>query len=57
MIELLSLADLPKALIRARIAAGLSQKEFADRLGMKEQQIQSYEANDYQHASGRSARR
>jgi len=41
------LADLPEALIRARIAAGLTQKELAARLGLKEQQIQRYEATRY----------
>lgn len=46
-----SLDDLPTALIRARIANGLSQKELADRLGLKEQQIQRYEATDYESAS------
>jgi ribosome-binding protein aMBF1 (putative translation factor) len=42
-----SFDDLPRALIQARIAAGLSQKELARRLGLKEQQIQRYEATDY----------
>src|SRR3990172_6205213 len=46
-----SLADLPQALVQTRIASGLSQKELADRLGIKEQQIQRYEATDYQQAS------
>jgi transcriptional regulator with XRE-family HTH domain len=46
-----SLSDLPDALVRARIAAGLSQRELAGRLGMKEQQIQRYEAEDYAGAS------
>lgn len=49
--ELMSLSDLPDALIRARIAAGLTQKELAERLGLKEQQIQRYEANHYSGAS------
>lgn len=44
-------ADLPQALIRARIAAGLSQRELAERLGLKEQQIQRYEATNYETAS------
>lgn len=39
--------NLPELLIRARIAQGLTQKELADRLGLKEQQIQRYEATDY----------
>lgn len=49
--ELWSIDELPEALIRARIAAGLSQKDLASLLDMKEQQIQRYEATDYQSAS------
>ena len=44
-------ADLPVVLIKARIAQGLSQKELAERIGLKEQQIQRYEATDYSSAS------
>ena len=47
VLELDSLAQLPEALIRARIAAGLTQKELAKRLGMREQQVQRYEATRY----------
>ena len=47
MDELNVVADLPSLLIKARIARGLSQKELADRVGLKEQQIQRYEATDY----------
>ncbi len=39
--------DLPALLIKARIARGLTQRELADRMGLKEQQIQRYEATDY----------
>lgn len=46
-----SLSDLPNALVRARIAAGLSQRDLAARLGMKEQQVQRYEADSYAGAS------
>ncbi len=46
-----TLADLPQGLIKARIASGLSQKELAERLSLKEQQIQRYEAEDYASAS------
>jgi ribosome-binding protein aMBF1 (putative translation factor) len=46
-----SFEELPQALIQARIAAGLSQKELAQRLGLKEQQIQRYESSDYATAS------
>jgi transcriptional regulator with XRE-family HTH domain/Zn-dependent peptidase ImmA (M78 family) len=45
------LKDLPKALIKARIASGMSQKDLADKLGLKEQQIQRYESTDYATAS------
>ncbi len=44
-------AELPAALIKARIAQGLSQKDLAERLRLKEQQIQRYEATDYASAS------
>jgi ribosome-binding protein aMBF1 (putative translation factor) len=50
-IQLRSLKELPEALIRARISAGLSQKELAQRLGLKEQQIQRYEATRYAGAN------
>jgi ribosome-binding protein aMBF1 (putative translation factor) len=43
--------DLPKALIRARIAAGMTQAGLARCLGIKPQQVQRYEATDYQSAS------
>ncbi len=46
-----SFDDLPRALVQGRIAAGLSQQELAARLGIKEQQVQRYEASDYQSAS------
>jgi ribosome-binding protein aMBF1 (putative translation factor) len=51
MLELDSLAQIPEALIRARIAAGLSQKELARRLRLKEQQVQRWEARRYAGAS------
>jgi ribosome-binding protein aMBF1 (putative translation factor) len=46
-----SFEEFPRALIKARIAAGISQKELAKRLGLKEQQIQRYEATEYASAS------
>jgi len=49
--ELDALAELPEGLIRARIAAGLTQRELAGRLGLKEQQVQRYEATRYEGAS------
>ena len=45
--ELRSLRDLPIALIEARIVAGLTQKQLGERLDIKEQQIQRWEANSY----------
>ena len=49
--ELSVVAELPTALIKARISRGLSQKDLAERLGLHEQQIQRYEATDYASAS------
>lgn len=46
--ELDNLGELPVALIEARIAAGLTQKALADRLGLKQQQVQRWEANRYE---------
>jgi ribosome-binding protein aMBF1 (putative translation factor) len=43
--------ELPKTLIRARIAAGMTQENLAHRLGLKTQQIQRYEATEYESAS------
>jgi ribosome-binding protein aMBF1 (putative translation factor) len=51
VLHLKSFEELPRALIQARIAAGISQKELGKRLGLKEQQIQRYEATDYASAS------
>ena len=50
VISLNSLEELPQALIRARIAAGLTQRDLAERMGLKEQQIQRYEATEYASA-------
>lgn len=49
--ESFSLADLPNVLIQARIARGLSQTDLAERLNMKPQQVQRYEATSYTSAS------
>lgn len=43
--------DLPRTLIRARIASGMTQEGLAHRLGVKTQQIQRYEATEYDSAS------
>jgi ribosome-binding protein aMBF1 (putative translation factor) len=44
---------IPTNLIRARIALGWTQRDLAQRLGTTEQQIQKYEATDYESASFR----
>ena len=51
IISINSFDELADGLIKARIAGGLSQKGLADRLGLKEQQIQRYEAERYASAS------
>lgn len=51
ILELTSFDELPRALIQARIALGFSQKTLADKLGIKEQQLQRYEATEYASAS------
>lgn len=45
------LENLPILLIKSRIASGLTQKDLAERIGVKEQQIQRYEAEQYKTAS------
>jgi HTH-type transcriptional regulator / antitoxin HigA len=45
--EITSLHDLPEVLIEARIAAKLTQRQFAKRIGVAEQQIQRWEACNY----------
>ena len=49
--DLSYIAVVPRDLIRARIASGLTQKDLAERLGIAEQQIQQYEAKDYESVS------
>jgi HTH-type transcriptional regulator / antitoxin HipB len=43
-----SITELPIALIKKRIKLGLTQKELADKLGIKEQMVQRYESNQYE---------
>jgi DNA-binding XRE family transcriptional regulator len=45
--EITSLHELPTALIEARTAARLTQRQLAARIGVAEQQIQRWEANGY----------
>jgi ribosome-binding protein aMBF1 (putative translation factor) len=49
--EIRSLRDVPVLLIEGRIAAGLTQRQLADRLGLPEQQVQRYEATMYSGVS------
>ncbi len=51
VITLSSFEEFPRALVQARIAARMSQKDLAEKLGLKEQQVQRYEATDYVSAS------
>ena len=51
-----SFDELGTGLVKARIAAGLSQRALAERLGLREQQIQRYEAERYVSASYRRLR-
>ncbi len=46
-----SLGKLPDVIIQARIAAGMTQKQFADQLQLKEQQVQRYESTRYHGVS------
>src|ERR1043165_3717533 len=43
-----SLSDLPILFVKARIARGLTQRDLADRMKVKEQQVQRWEMNDYE---------
>jgi HTH-type transcriptional regulator/antitoxin HipB len=47
LIEATGIEQLPTALIRARIACGLTQRQLAERVELQEQAIQRYEATDY----------
>ncbi|MFA6239863.1 MAG: XRE family transcriptional regulator [Candidatus Hydrogenedentales bacterium] len=46
-----NLGELPGLLVRARIARGLTQRDLAAKAGLKEQQIQRYESEEYKSAS------
>ncbi len=46
-----SLQELPMLLIQARIAQGLTQRQLANELKLKEQQIQRYESEVYASAN------
>jgi HTH-type transcriptional regulator / antitoxin HipB len=46
-----SIEDLPKVLIQKRISLGMTQRELAEKLGIKEQMIQRYESTAYESIS------
>ena len=46
-----SLADLPKALIKARVARGVSQSDLASVIGVRPQQVQRWETEEYASAA------
>ncbi len=46
-----ALEELPRVLVKARIASGRSQTDLAKKLNMKPQQVQRYEATDYMGAN------
>jgi HTH-type transcriptional regulator/antitoxin HipB len=45
------ISDLPSVIIEYKIHSGMTQKEFSQKIGMKEQQLQRYEAEDFQSIS------
>lgn len=45
------LSKLPSLIIEYKIRSGMTQKQFASLIGMKEQQLQRYEAEDFQSIS------
>jgi HTH-type transcriptional regulator / antitoxin HipB len=49
--EINSIEELPLVLIKARIVAGISQKELAERLGISEQLLKKYEEREYESAN------
>jgi len=51
VLKLDDINNLPQLLIKARMAAKLSQKELADLAGLTEEEIQKYEDKDYEDAS------
>lgn len=49
-----SIDDLPILLIEYKIQSGMTQKEFSQKVGMKEQQLQRYEAENFNSISFRN---
>ena len=46
-LEIHGIEELPRALIKVRIMRGYTQKYLAQQIGLKEQQIQRYESQEY----------
>lgn len=46
-----NIEDIPNIIIAARLSQKISQKELAEILGIQEQQVQRYEASDFESAS------
>jgi HTH-type transcriptional regulator / antitoxin HipB len=51
VIMLGAIEDLPKVLIQKRISLGMTQRELAAKLGIKEQMVQRYESTAYESIS------
>jgi HTH-type transcriptional regulator/antitoxin HigA len=51
LLHIKSAEDFARVLIQGRVARGLTQNELAKKLNLKPQQIQKYEATQYQGAS------
>lgn len=49
--QLLVLKDIPRMLIQRRVGLGWTQEDLANRLGVRPQQVQHDEANNYASAS------
>ncbi len=47
LIEATGISEFPTAVVQARIARGWTQRQLAEKVGLAEQAIQRYEANDY----------
>ena len=50
IVRISSLDDLPRTLIKARIAAGLTQRDLAERLEVPEEEVQHDEETEYSEA-------
>jgi HTH-type transcriptional regulator/antitoxin HigA len=51
ILEERSIDELPELLIEFKVQSGLTQKEFSKKIGMKEQQLQRYEAENFKSIS------